>query len=104
MMYPIPVRCAATHVAVLSATVGVKIAIGFMFRAFNKKEESSVIKALSLDSFLDCFITLSAIMSLVLIRKVNYAVDGVFAIITGSAVTVSAIKNIVRETKSLIYN
>ena len=104
MMYPIPVRCAATHVAVLSVTVGVKIAMGFMFRAFNKKEPSSVIRALSLDSFLDCFITLSAIMSLVLITKVNYAVDGVFAIITGGAVTVSAIKNIVQETKNLIYN
>ena len=104
MMYPIPVRSSSRYLTVLCITIGIKICLGFMFRAVNRKAPSPVVKALALDSFLDCFITLAAIMSLVLISKVNYAVDGIFAIITGSAVSVSAIKNIVFETKYLINN
>ncbi len=41
-------------------------------------------------------------MSLVLIQKVNFAVDGIFAVITGGAITVSAVRNIIKETKFLI--
>ena len=104
LMYPIPVRSSSRYLTVLCITIGIKICLGFMFRAVNRKAPSPVVKALALDSFLDCFITLAAIMSLVLISKVNYAVDGIFAIITGSAVSVSAIKNIVFETKYLINN
>ena len=104
LMYPIPVRSSSRYLTVLCITIGIKICLGFMFRAVNRKAPSPVIKALALDSFLDCFITLAAIMSLVLISKVNYAVDGIFAIITGSAVSVSAIKNIISETKYLINN
>ena len=88
MMYPIPVRSSSRYLTVLCITIGIKICLGFMFRAVNRKAPSPVVKALALDSFLDCFITLAAIMSLVLISKVNYAVDGIFAIITGSAVSV----------------
>ncbi len=104
MMYPVPVRSMPVYLAVISGTVFVKLFMGFMFRAFDKKAPSSVIKALALDSFLDCFITISAIMSLALVSKVNYAVDGLFAIITGSVISVSAIKNIISETKFLVNN
>ena len=101
-MYPLPVQYANVYAITIAVTVLVKIGMGFMFRMFDKKSPSPVIKALSLDSFLDCFITLAALMSLVLIRRVNYAVDGVFAIITGSIITASAIKNIISQTKYLI--
>ena len=104
LMYPIPVRSSSRYLTALCITIGIKICLGFMFRAVNRKAPSPVVKALALDSFLDCFITLAAIMSLVLISKVNYAVDGIFAIVTGSAVSVSAIKNIISETKYLINN
>ncbi len=104
MMYPVPVQYSALYLAVISATVLVKLLMGIMYKVFDKKAPSTVLKALVLDSFLDCFITLSAVMSLVLVTKINYAVDGLFAIITGSAITVSAIKNIVSETKFLINN
>ena len=104
MMYPLPVQYSTVYLAVIIGTIFVKLLMGFMFRAFDKRAESSVLKALALDSFLDCFITLATVMSLVLIVKVNYAVDGLFAIITGSIISVSAIKNIVRETKYLINN
>ena len=102
IMYPIPVQYTNTYAVVITATIFVKAGMGVMFHLFNKKAASSVIKALSLDCFLDCFITLSALMSLVLIQRVNYAVDGVFAIITGSIISASAIKNIISQAKFLI--
>ena len=104
MMYPLPVQYSLKYLAVISVTVGVKALMGLMFRAFDKKSESPVLKALALDSLLDCFITLAAVMSLVLVSKINYAVDGLFAIVTGSIISASAIKNIIRETKYLINN
>ncbi len=104
LFYPIPVQYSLNYLIVISATIAVKVLMALMFRAFNKKSPSPVLKALQLDSFLDCFITTAAVMGLVLVTKVNYAVDGIFAIITGSIISVSAIKNIVAETKYLINN
>ena len=104
MMYPVPVQYSVNYLIIISATVVIKALMGLMYKAADKKAESAVLKALALDSLLDCFITLAAVMSLVLVTKLNYAVDGLFAIVTGSAISVSAIKNIIRETKFLIYN
>lgn len=104
MMYPLPVSYTPKYAFVIIGTIAAKILMGIMFILFNKKSGSTVLKALILDSFLDCFVTLSALMGLFLITKVNYAVDGIFAIITGAIITVSAIKNIISETKFLINN
>lgn len=104
IMYPIPVQYASKYTVVITATIFVKIGMGFMFRLFDKKSPSPIIKALSLDCFLDCFITLAALMSLVLIRRVNYAVDGIFAVITGGIISASAIKNIISQAKFLVNN
>lgn len=104
MLYPLPISYTPRYAFAIIGTIGVKILMGVIFILFNKKEESSVLKALILDSFLDCFVTLSALMGLFLITKVNYAVDGLFAVITGAIITVSAIKNIINEAKYLINN
>jgi divalent metal cation (Fe/Co/Zn/Cd) transporter len=63
-----------------------------------------VFKAMVLDSFLDCAVTLFALMGLFLITKLNFSIDGIFAIIVGIFVTVSAVKNIIEQTKFLINN
>ena len=104
LLYPLPVSYSLKYAVAISATIVVKILMGLMYKAFDKRVNSPVLKALSLDSFLDCFITLAALMSLILIQRVNFAVDGTFAIITGSIITVSAIKNIISEAKFLVNN
>ena len=48
--------------------------------------------------------TIFALMGLFLITKVNFAADGIFAIIIGTAVTVSAVKNTIEQSKFLINN
>lgn len=104
LFYPTPVSYTLSFALIITATIGVKILLALMFRFFDKKQPSPVLKALVLDSILDCFITLFALMGLVLVRKLNYAVDGLFAVISGSIITVSAIKNIISESKYLINN
>ncbi len=102
IMYPLPVSYSAQYALVIGITVGAKVLMGLVYIIMNKKQPSPVLKALILDSFLDCAITVCSLMSLFLITKINFAADGVFAVITGLAVTVSAVKNIVRESKYLI--
>ena len=101
-LYPLPVSYTVKYAVILAATIVVKILMGIMFYRFNRTSSSTVLKALTLDSFLDCFITLAALMGLILIQKVNFAADGIFAVITGSIITASAVKNIVQESRYLI--
>lgn len=101
-LYPIPVVYSIKYAVLIAITVAVKILMAFMYKAFNRHEKSDVLRALVKDSVLDCFITVSALMSLFLVSKLNYAVDGVFAMVTGSIITVSAIRSLVKEAKYLV--
>ena len=65
---------------------------------------ANAVEAMVLDSFLDCATTIFALMGLFLITKINFAADGIFAIIIGAAVTVSAVKNIIEQSRYLINN
>lgn len=102
VLYPLPVAYSAGYAYIIIATVFVKIAMGIMYSHFYKKDRSPIIKALITDSFLDCFVTICALMGLFLITKINFAADGIFAIITGATITVSAIKSIIEHAKFLI--
>ncbi len=102
LIYPLPVDYSNEYALLIFATIFAKIIMGVVFIMLNKKENSVVLKALILDSFLDCFITLFVLMGLFLVTKVNFAVDAVFAVITGMIITGFSIKNIITETKYLI--
>ena len=102
VFYPLPISYSTNYALVIVATIFVKIFLGIFFYKTNKKTPSPIFKALLLDSFLDCFITLFAIMGMFLVNKTDLAVDGFFAVICGIAITVSAIKNIIKEAKFLI--
>ena len=102
LLYPLPISYSSKYALIIIATVFVKIFLGIFFYFINKKYPSPVFKALLLDSFLDCFITLFAILGLFLSNRINFAVDGYFAVFSGIAISVSAIKNIVKESKFLI--
>ena len=101
-LYPTPVVYSIKYAVLIAITVGVKIFMAVMYKAFNKHENSDVLRALVTDSILDCFITVAALMSLFLVSKLNYAVDGVFAVVTGGIITVSAIRSLIKEAKFLV--
>ena len=102
VFYPLPISYTTKYAVLVSATIPIKILLGICFYLFNKKAPSVILKSLLLDSFLDCFITLFVIMGLFLVNKINLAADGFFAIACGGVITVSAIINIVKESKFLI--
>ncbi len=102
LMYPAATSYSLKYVAVIVSTVFVKAALGGAMVFLNKKSPSPITKALALDSFLDCLITLFTLISVVLVTKVNFAFDAYFAFICGGAITVEAVRNIVKETKFLI--
>ena len=104
LMYPLRIAYSVEYAYIIIATVFAKILMGLMYMAFNKEASSPVLKAMILDSFLDCAVTIFALMGLFLITKVNFAADGIFAIIIGTAVTVSAVKNTIDQSKFLINN
>lgn len=104
LMYPLRIAYSEEYAYIIIATVFAKILMGLMYMAFNKKASSPVLKAMILDSFLDCAVTIFALMGLFLITNVNFAADGIFAIIIGTAVTVSAVKNTIEQSKFLINN
>lgn len=104
LMYPLRIAYSEEYAYIIIATVFAKILMGLMYMAFNKKVSSPVLKAMILDSFLDCAVTIFALMGLFLITKVNFAADGIFAIIIGTAVTVSAVKSTIEQSKFLINN
>lgn len=102
LLYPLPVSYTKKYAIIIIFTVFAKILMGIMYYLFNKKEKSPVLKALVMDSFLDTLVTAFALMSLFLITKINFAVDGIFAIICGTMITISAIKEVVGQSKFLI--
>jgi divalent metal cation (Fe/Co/Zn/Cd) transporter len=102
LMYPIAVAYSKKYALLVTITVFVKIFMGIVYVLINRKQSSSVFKTLILDSFLDCAITITALMGFSLTTKLNYAVDGVFAVIIGLCVAISAIKTVVEQAKFLV--
>lgn len=104
LLYPLRIAYSIEYSYIIITTVFAKVLMALMYIYFNKKVGSPVLKAMVLDSFLDCATTIFALMGLFLITKINFAADGVFAIIIGAAVTVSAVKNIIEQSRYLINN
>jgi len=102
VFYPLPVSYSVRYAIIITTTIFVKIILGIIFYCSNKKQPSAVLKALFLDSILDCFITLFVVLGLFLVNKINIAIDGFFALICGGTISVCAIKNIIHEAKFLI--
>jgi len=102
LMYPVKTSYTNKYVTLIAATVLVKIVLGAVLLVFNKKAPSGITRALATDSILDCGVTAFTLISIFVVSKINIAADAYFAFLCGGAITVSAVKNIVKETKLLI--
>ena len=103
-LYPLPVSFSVKYAVIISAAVIVKILLAAVFAALNKKSPSNVLKAFFLDSVLDSAVGIVTLVSLFITIRINYAADGVFAIIIGAVITVFAVKGVIREAKFIINN
>ncbi len=102
LMYPTLTSFASKYALLIGITIIVKLVMGFVYIAVNKKYQSSVFRVLILESFLDGAVTMTALAGFLLVERVNFAVDGLFAIIIGAIITVEAVITLVRETKAII--
>lgn len=101
-MYPVLVSYSFKYAVLIILTACVKLVMAMVYIISNRKSPSPVYKALILDSFLDFAITIMAVMGFFLISKLNYAVDGVFGIVIGIIILVSASKSVFRQAKFLV--
>lgn len=102
LAYPVSLAYTNKYAVLVGVTVFVKLAMGLIYLRINRKQKSTVIKALIADSFMDCGITCAVLMSFYLSSRINFAIDGFVSIIIGIAVASGAIKNIIAEAKHLI--
>lgn len=102
LMYPMSVSYSKKYAMLVALTIAVKIFMGIVYTIINKKQASPVFKALIIDSFLDSAITFAALIGFRLTTKINYAVDGVFSVIIGIIVAVSAFKTVAEQAKFLV--
>ena len=102
LMYPTPVSYLKKYALLIGVTALVKVAMAVFYFFIYRRGKNVVIKTLLTDSILDTGITCATLMSLYLVQKINYAVDGYFAIALGLVIAISAIKTVVGETRFLI--
>ena len=102
LMYPTPVWFTAYYAVTVSATALVKVVLFFIYRAFEKKSDSPVIRVMKFDCILDFFITLMTVITLIVSKSGSYSVDAVFGIIISIIITVSAIKLVISSAKTLV--
>ncbi len=101
-MYPVAVSYSKKYALLVVVTILVKILMGIIYILINRKQSSPVFKTLILDSFLDSAVTFTALLGFSLTTKINYAVDGVVAVVIGLVVAVSAIKTVINQAKFLV--
>lgn len=102
MMYPTAVAFSVKYAVMVGLTIIVKLVMGIVYTVVNKKLNSSMLKALVLDSYLDCAITLTALLGFSLTVKVNFAFDGVIGIVIGIIVAAGSCKTAIEQAKYLI--
>lgn len=102
LMYPVPISFLYKYAILISVTALAKLIMGIVYFKINRKHASPVYKTLIMDSFLDCAVTLSTLISLTLSVKINFAIDSILSIVIGIAVATSAVKTLWAQCKYLI--
>lgn len=102
LVYPVQISYIYKYAILIAVTAFVKLIMGIVYFYVHKKHPSPVYKTLIMDSFLDCAITISTLLSLTLSVKINFAIDSILSIIIGIAVAAGAVKTLASQCKYLI--
>ncbi len=102
LLYPTPISYLSRYLVMLLVTVAVKLLMYFVYRGAYRMTGSPVIKMMTADSILDCFITLATVMSLTVSQYVEFAVDAVFGIVISVVLIVSAVKSAINSGAVMI--
>ena len=102
LMYPVPVWYSTKYAATIGGTALVKLIMGIIFKRINKKHKSDIIKNLSVDSFLDFFMSFCIVISFTLTSKFGYAIDSVMGLVAAAIIIVSGSKSFSASCKVAI--
>lgn len=104
LLVPTPIFYFTKYLMILAVTCVVKIILGVICGAAYKKDNSPILKAVALDSFLDSGITAIAIISFVVASKTPFMIDSVSGLAISIIIVVSGIKLIIASISFLIGN
>jgi cation diffusion facilitator family transporter len=92
LLYPYPVTFTWLRFAVIGATAVAKLLLGFWFKYHNKRLDSGVLKTAQFDSWLDCAITIMALIGFSLTIYSRLRIDAIFGIILSTIIICGGIK------------
>lgn len=101
-LYPVKISYLKTYAILLAVTIAVKLVMGIVYIRINQKNSSPIFRTLIIDSFLDCAVTAITLIGFTLTVKINFAIDGIMSILIGVIVAISAAKEVIEQTKTLI--
>ncbi len=102
VMYPTPVWFSVKYAVLIGATAAVKLIMALLFRSYENKHPSPVIKNMVLDSTMDFFISLTTVFSFTLSDITGYSIDGFAGLIISIAIIVEGIKILISSVKKLM--
>lgn len=102
LMYPVPVWYSTKYAATIGGTALVKLIMGIIFNRIDKKYKSDIIKNLSVDSFLDFFMSFCIVISFTLTSKFGYAIDSVMGLVASVIIIISGSKSFSASCKIII--
>lgn len=102
LMTPVPVWYFTKYAVIIGATCLVKLILGIVFALRYKKEHSSVLKTVMLDSFLDCGITAVTLVSFTLSNNLGITLDAVLGLVISIIITVMGIRLILSSVAELM--
>lgn len=103
-VYPVLTSFSFRYAVLIGITAVVKLLMAAVYITVNKKSPSPVLKAMILDCFLDFAVTVISLTGFYVIEKINFPADGIFGIIIGIMIFVSASKTVFEQAKYLINN
>ena len=87
---------------IIGSTIVFKLWLSFFYRTVGKKIDSSVVKASSVDSLLDCISTSAVLISGILVKITSFAIiDSIVGILISALIFIAGLK-ILNETKNSI--
>lgn len=99
---PTPVWFFVKYAVIIGVTCLVKLILGFVFAKLYKKSKSPVTKALMLDSFTDCGITLVSLISFTLTNYTEFIIDAYLGLFISIVIAILGIKLTVSSFGSLM--
>lgn len=99
---PTPVWFFVNYAVIIGITCIVKLIMGIVFSRFYKKNKSPVTKALMLDSFTDCVITLVSLISFTLTNYTEFIIDAYLGLLISIVISALGIRLIISSFGNLM--